>query len=482
MKICDYDISGVTCDSRKVKPGDAFVAINGYQDNGNKYIADAIQRGAKVIYTEEVDELKIDELEVPVIKVNNARETLAKLADEFYDSPSQKLKLVGVTGTNGKTTTTHLIESLFTTNDFETGLIGTVKTKIGSEVEEATLTTPGAVEINNFLGKMVNKNVDIAAMEVSSHGIKLNRVDGLDFDIVVHTNITRDHLDLHNDFEDYLLTKKELFKQCTEDKIALINIDDPYANRIMEGISPKTITYGFGKEAQVRAIDVQYSTEGSTFTVVIQKQLNDMNDRVIQPQRFKVDLKLLGRHNIYNALATIIIGLLHGLEKRKIQEGLRRFKPFFRRLEVIYNDDFTIIDDCAHNPGNYKAIFETVKELDYNNLYIINAIRGNRGLTVNKENAEVISEYIPKLNTTELYITSCKKLANKYDIVADEERELFIKTLSNNGIELKYFNRLQPCLYETIEQVGNNDLILLIGAHAMDTASERILNMIKDYH
>ncbi|SJZ53889.1 Mur ligase family protein [Selenihalanaerobacter shriftii] len=474
MKICDYNISGVTCDSREVKPGYAFVAIEGFKDDGNKYIENAIERGAKVIYTEQ----DIKDTNVPVVKVANARETLARLAHEFYDMPSNKLNLIGVTGTNGKTTTTHLIESLFANNDFETGLLGTVKTKIGDRIEEAKLTTPDAVMIHKYLREMVDRNVNIASMEVSSHGIKLNRIDGLDFDIVVHTNVTRDHLDLHNDFEDYLLTKKRLFQQCSEEKFALINIDDEYSEDIRREIPPYVITYGFSQESDVRAINLKYDNTGSHFTVVVQQELTTISGNKIQPQRFKIRLGLLGKHNVYNGLATIIIGLLYDLDIENIQEGLSKFKPFFRRLEVIYNKEFTVIDDCAHNPGNYQAVFNTIKDLDYNNLYIINSIRGNRGLTVNKENAEIISKHIPGLNVTELYITSCEKLVNQYDIVSSQERDLFISTLQNNNIDLRYFNRLKPCLYETVNKVDNGDLIVLLGAHAMDTASEITLNMI----
>jgi UDP-N-acetylmuramoyl-L-alanyl-D-glutamate--2,6-diaminopimelate ligase len=480
MKNCNYNISGVSCDSRNVQPGDAFVAIKGFKDDGNKYISNAIEQGASVIYTEE----EVSGIDVPVIKVDNARKILANLANEFYGSPSQKLNMVGVTGTNGKTTTTHLIDSLFTYNDLETGLIGTVKVKIGDEdeVKEAKLTTPGAIEINNYLKKMIDKDVKIAAMEVSSHGIKLHRIEGLNFDIVIHTNITRDHLDLHDDFDDYLLTKKRLFQQCDNETVALINIDDQYAAELTKGISAKIITYGFAKEADIKAINLKHSTAGSNFKVIVQKGLEGIGDNKIFPQNFDINLNLLGKHNVYNGLAAVITGLLYGLNSKEIQKGLNNFKPFFRRLEVIYNDKFTIIDDCAHNPGNYRAVLETIKELNYNNLYIINAIRGNRGLTVNQENAEVIAEYIPQLGVNELYITNCEKLANEHDIVSDEEREIFISTLQNNNLNLRYYNRLKPCLLEIMNKIDENDLLVLLGAHPMDTASKITLDMINDFY
>lgn len=472
----DNNISGVTCDSREVEPGDAFVAIEGFDDNGNKYIDDAVKQGAKVVYTEQ----EIDHREVPVVRVDNARKVLAQLANQVYNTPSKKLELVGVTGTNGKTTTTHLIEELFAAHNFKTGLIGTVKTKLGDEIKEATLTTPGADQINNYLNKMVSNDVEISAMEVSSHGIKLHRVGGLDFDVVIYTNITRDHLDLHDNFEDYLLTKKELFKQAGEESIALINIDDEYAERIISGISAQVITYGFSDEADIKVNEANYDAAGSRFSIEVQHSIRGIEENLISAQQFEVELNLLGRHNIYNALAAIATGLIYGLSVEEIKLGVEGFKPFFRRLEVVYSDKFTIIDDCAHNPGNYRAVFETIKELDYNKLYIINAIRGNRGLVVNRENAEMISKYISELKLTELYITSCKKLANKYDIVADKEREMFLSILRDCGLEFEYFDYLLPSLKKTLKKVESNDLIVLLGAHAMDQAADLTLDLINN--
>ncbi|ADL12599.1 Mur ligase family protein [Acetohalobium arabaticum] len=461
------NISGVTCDSRKVGAGDAFVAIEGFEDDGNKYIDDAVKQGAEVVYTER----EIDHREVQVVKVDNARKILAQLANQVYNSPSESLELVGVTGTNGKTTTTHLIEKLFSGYGFTTGLIGTVKIKLGDKVEEADLTTPGADQICNYMDKMVDNNVDIAAMEVSSHGIKLHRVEGLDFDIVVYTNLTKDHLDLHEDFEDYLATKKELFKQAGEESTALINLDDEYADRIMSGLSAEVITYGFSDRADIQVTEASYDAGGSRFRI---------ESSLASPQQFEIELNLLGRHNIYNALAAAAVGLIYGLSVEEIKAQLKEFNPFFRRLEVIYDDKFTIIDDCAHNPGNYRAVFETIKELDYDRLYIINAIRGNRGITVSRENAEIISKYIPDLNLSKLYITSCEKLANKYDVVSDEEREVFLSTLCDSGLEFEYFDYLHPCLNQTLKQVKSNDLIILLGAHAMDQAADLILNLINN--
>lgn len=466
MKECN-NISGVTCDSRKVKPGDAFVAIEGFEDDGNKYIDDAVKQGAEVVYTER----EIDHREVPVVKVDNARKILAQLANQVYNSPSESLELVGVTGTNGKTTTTHLIEKLFTGCGFTTGLLGTVKIKLGNKVEEAALTTPGADQIYDYLNKMVNNDVDIAAMEVSSHGIKLHRIEGLDFDIVVYTNLTKDHLDLHDNFEDYLATKKELFKQVGEESTALINLDDKYADRIRSGLSARVITYGFSDRADIKVNKAEYDAAGSRFRV---------ESSLAPTQQFEIELNLLGKHNIYNALAAVSVGLIYGLSVEEIKSELKEFNPFFRRLEVIYDDEFTIIDDCAHNPGNYRAVFETIKELNYDELYVINAIRGNRGLVVNKENAEMIGKYIPDLNMAKLYITSCKKLANRYDIVSDEEREIFLSTLQDYGLGFEYFDYLLPCLKQTLKHVNTNDLIVLLGAHAMDQAADLILDLINE--
>ncbi|MGM0471717.1 MAG: Mur ligase family protein [Bacillota bacterium] len=468
-------ISGVACDSRQVKPGDAFVAIKGFADDGNRYIDQAINRGAKVIYTEE----EITKEEVEVVQVDNARQTLAQLANQLYDYPSHKLNLVGVTGTNGKTTTSHLIETLFSTVGAETGLIGTVKTKIGNYVHDPTLTTPQPIEIYDYLAQMVGLEVDLAVMEVSSHGIKLDRIAGLDFDLVIHTNITADHFDLHQDFADYLATKHSFFTQCGADKYALINLDDQYAAELMSNLQAEVVTYGFSQAADIRISDFELNRCGSKFKVQLAQQLERIDGRLIEPQEFTIELNLLGKHNIYNGLATVAAGLLYGLESEEIQQGLQACQPFFRRLEVIYDQQFTIIDDCAHNPGNYQAVFATIKNLEYENLYIINAIRGNRGVRINQENARVIGEAISELSQAELLVTSCQKLAGESDTVLDRERDRFIATLNQKNIKFIYDDYLEVCLKQVLNKVGENDLILLLGAHAMDQAGQLILDLIE---
>ncbi|MCK8823915.1 Mur ligase family protein [Fuchsiella alkaliacetigena] len=478
MKIGNQDILGITCDSREVKPGYAFVAIKGFEDDGNKYINEAIESGAKVIYTEE-DINGLDSLKVPIIKVNNARQRLAQLANQLYNQPSKKLTLIGVTGTNGKTTTTHLIEHLFAKNNFKTGLIGTVKTKIDNKVKEAQLTTPGAVEISNCLNEMVQRGVNVATMEVSSHGIKLDRTAGLDFDLIIYTNLGRDHFDLHENFADYLNTKKKLFQEAAQDKIALINIDDAHAEEISSALECRVINYGFSERADIQAELIAYGTEGSRFRVSVEDGLSNYYGSEIVLEEFELELQLLGKHNIYNALAAIAAALLLGLSVNEIKTALKSFQPFYRRLNVIYDYEFTIIDDCAHNYASYKAVFETIKDLEYNDLYIINAIRGNRGVQVNKEIAEAIAEFTPLLGVTELYISNCERLAGSRDQVTAAEKRTVIQTLNEQRVDFEFWREFKPALLAALAKVDNGDLVLLLGAHAMDQAADISLNILQ---
>jgi len=208
MKINDIFIRGITCDSRKVEMGYAFVAINGEYYDGNEFIDIAIKNGAVIIYTER----DIENKQVPVIKVDNARMKLSELLNIFYDYPSEKIKLIGVTGTNGKTSTTHIIEEIFQKAGYRTGLIGTVGIKYQHQLLAPSLTTPEPEVLYNILNKMVMDGVEVVIMEVSSHGLKFYRTHGLDFDVAIHTNIEKDHMNIHKTLEDYIETKKMLKK------------------------------------------------------------------------------------------------------------------------------------------------------------------------------------------------------------------------------------------------------------------------------
>lgn len=473
----DINIKGVTCDSRKVKPGYAFVAIKGEKENGNLYIGEAIEKGATVIYTESDPEVL--PLNVPVVKVENSRIALARLLARFYNYPSEKLNVVGVTGTNGKTTTTYMIEAIFREAGFSTGLIGTVSIKVGDKYYPHILTTPDSEYLQKVLAEMVERGVYGAVMEVSSHGLKYHRVDCIDFNVAVHTNITPDHMDTHETFQDYINTKRRLFNMLSSGATAVINTDDPYGlELIRENPKPLILTYGLGAKSSITASSIDTNSIGASYTCCVQRSFTNMIGNDVEPQEIPLKLRVLGKHNVYNSLAAATVGLLYGIEPKTIQRALQNFQGVWRRVQIIYQDDFTIIDDFSHNPGSYEAVFETVQGMNYNNLYIVNAIRGNRGVEINRANGSTIASWADLLGAERVIVTSSRDAVEEADWVTAEEEEAFTSELKKSRVGFMHFNTLNEAVDEVLQKVEKGDIILLMGAQGMNRGQDIIKDKI----
>lgn len=292
------EITGLTADSRQVQPGYLFVCLTGYTVDGHSYAAQAVQKGAVAVLSEK-------DLDVPatIVKVPDTRRAMAMLADRFYGSPTRELKLIGVTGTNGKTTTTHLIDKILRDQSKETGLIGTIHMRIGEVTEEVKNTTPDALDLQKSFRRMRDVNTEYAIIEVSSHALEMGRVRGCNVHTAVFTNLTQDHLDYHKTMENYRYAKSLLFSQLGNSydpdrlKTAVLNADDE-ASELYATVTPaRVITYGIDRAADVHATDIEITSKGTSFTV----------------QTFagsvRMDLKLMGKFNVYNALAATAVGL-----------------------------------------------------------------------------------------------------------------------------------------------------------------------------
>lgn len=451
-------ISGVTADSRQVKPGHAFVAIPGREEDGHRYIKEAVDAGAQLILGEKI----IPHLSVPQIKVANARKALACTAAHLFHYPGKKLQTIGITGTNGKTTTAFLLHHLLAGKG---GLISTIGSWTGKENHPAGLTTPDAVTIQSLLALMVKNQLPYAVIEVSSHGIHQHRVDQVDFQLLIHTSISIDHLDYHQTFSQYLATKRSLFLDHPTG-LALFNRDDPYFSILSRGCKNPSYTYGIREKALIQATGIKEKELSSSFTICLEKK----NGR---KENYWVQLPLPGRHNIYNALAAFGGGLLLGLKPVSMIKRLQSFPGVWRRMQVQKRNGFTLIDDCAHNPGSYQALFTALQGLSYRKLFIMHAIRGNRGREINRENARVIGKSSAKIPSS-LHITRAQDLTAESDWVTKEEEEIFRKTLAEYPKECSFTPTFGEALQEVLAEAKEGDAILLAGAHAFDRARDGV--------
>lgn len=351
----DISVHSIQYDSRKVTHGDLFVAIAGTAVDGHAFVESAIGRGAVAVVMQK-DEALPDPffMHAGVIKVvvPDSRKALARMSANFYGHPSRKLRLVGVTGTNGKTTTTHLIRSILEVDGTKTGLIGTIGYMIGEEEIPATHTTPESLELNELLALMVNKGCGAAVMEVSSHSLALSRVFGLEFGGACFTNLTQDHLDFHGTMEEYFRAKRILFENLSPEACAVTNADDPYGRKIVEGTAARTLTYSRSGPADVQALDVRMSVAGMKMTVAYNGKTQALESR------------LTGRFNVENVLAAYVTGIGLGIGEESLGMGISRLPAVRGRFEQIVSPaGWTAVIDYAHTPDALEKCLRTVRDL-----------------------------------------------------------------------------------------------------------------------
>jgi UDP-N-acetylmuramoyl-L-alanyl-D-glutamate--2,6-diaminopimelate ligase len=351
----DLQVGSVQYDSRKVQPGDMFVAIQGNEVDGHAFIDNAVTNGAIVVVVQN-DAARSDYffLHAGVVKVvvPDTRGALARIAANYYGHPSRSLLLVGVTGTNGKTTTTHLIKSILEAGGERVGLLGTIEYAVGDEVWLATHTTPESLEVNSLLARMVQKGCSAAVMEVSSHSLVQHRVDGLSFRAGTFTNLTQDHLDYHGTMEEYFRAKKMLFDMLGADAVAITNIDDPRGLDVVAGTHLRTVTYGSTPEADIRAVNVDMTIQGLRFSVETRSG------------KEAVSSSLTGRFNVANILAAYATGVGLGLPVEQLVQGIARLKAVRGRFEKILSPaGWTAVVDYAHTPDALENCLKTIDEI-----------------------------------------------------------------------------------------------------------------------
>jgi UDP-N-acetylmuramoyl-L-alanyl-D-glutamate--2,6-diaminopimelate ligase len=359
--------SGVTHDSRRVAPGAVFVALRGLEADGLTFVPQALASGAAAIVAEQPPASPVD---VPWIVVRDSRLAMALLAAEFFGHPSREMRVIGVTGTNGKTTTSYLINAIFEAASIPCGLMGTVTYRVGDRSFDATRTTPEATELQELLRQMANAGSGACVMEVSSHALALRRVDGTRFAAGVFTNLTRDHLDFHDDMEAYFAAKRRLFEMLPADAPALINADDGRAAALAE-VASLPVTYGINKPADVAPGPLSFSLAGLEFDIRLPQGV------------VHVRSKLVGRPNVYNILAAVGTTAALGVPLESIEDGLWRLPGVPGRFELASRpgDDITVVVDYAHTDDALRNLLETARPLAARRLITVFGAGGDRDRT-----------------------------------------------------------------------------------------------------
>jgi len=370
---------GITANSKEVKNNFIFVAVNGATVDGREFIPEAVKRGAKAVISSG-KKGRVPARGVRFITVKDARRALAKLAAEFYGNPSRKIKVVGVTGTNGKTTVTYLIEAILIEAGKTPAVAGTINCRFKDRVIPAINTTPGPTELQSLLYGMQKECVDYALMEVSSHALDQQRTGGIDFHSAIFTNLTQDHLDYHLDLENYFLAKARLFKNLGPGSFAVINSDDECSARLTRMCKAPVVSYGIKRKAQVRARDIDFGLKGSCFLLCA------------GTQKLTLRSNLIGMHNIYNILAAAAWAIREGIAPSVIESAIKKFQAVPGRLERIEcRRGFSVFVDYAHTEDALKNILESLRRLSAKRVIVVFGCGGQRDKTKRPKMGSVVS-------------------------------------------------------------------------------------------
>mgnify|MGYP002011703241 CR=1 FL=1 len=371
-------VSAIHFDSRKISKESLFVAISGTVADGHQFIEQAIEKGARSIICEHLPENRHEK--VTYIQVKDSHLAMGIIASNFYDNPSEKLKLVAITGTNGKTTTSTLLHQLFTNLGYKAGLLSTVNIKIGRDILPATHTTPDPISLNAHLRKMVDAGCHYCFMEASSHGIEQRRTAGLKFEGAVFTNISRDHLDYHKTFDDYILAKKRLFDELPSSAFALVNADDRHGKTMVHHTKGKVYTFGLRTDTDFKA-------------KILEHQFNGM---LLNLGKHELWTKLIGTFNAYNLAAVYAVGVLLKQDELQIVTAISSLNPVEGRFQYFQSPDgITTIVDYAHTPDALQNVLETIQKIRGGNetLFTIVGCGGDRDKGKRPEMAKIATEH-----------------------------------------------------------------------------------------
>ncbi|MBM7855934.1 UDP-N-acetylmuramoyl-L-alanyl-D-glutamate--2,6-diaminopimelate ligase [Desulfohalotomaculum tongense] len=433
-------VTGIAYDSRKVQPGFVFVAIPGFVTDGHKYINNAIEKGAAALIVEKNISLSQN---IPLVQVEDSRAALALVADKYYNHPSQKLTITGVTGTNGKTTTTHLVAAIYKAAGNKTGLVGTIQNLIGGKELPASNTTPESLDLQQLFDSMVKSGVTHAAMEVSSHALALNRTTGVDFDAAVFTNLSQDHLDFHSDMDDYAAAKAKLFAAAP---LSIINADDSRAKEMIEASSGTVVTYGLHQPSDVSARDVQITARGVSFITTGKYGEHRLN------------LKLTGEFNVYNALAAFTLGMAQGFAGETVKSALENVTGVAGRFEPVdCGQPFAVVVDYAHTPDGLENILKTARQITNNRLITVFGCGGDRDRSKRPVMGEIGTRY-----SDLAVITSDNPRTEDPGKIIDDIL-VGVKKIAGNKHKHKVIPERRDAIAYAIKEAAAGDVVVIAG-------------------
>lgn len=438
----DKEVADIAYDSRKVKENVMFVAIEGTVVDGHKFIPGAIEAGATVIVVEK--DIVVENKEITVLKVENARKALSLMSAAYFGYPAKKMITVGITGTKGKSTTEHMVRDIIEKSGKSCGIIGTVGAFMNGKAVPTEHTTPESYELQKLFSMMVDEGCEYMVMEVSSQGIKMDRVAGIEFDYGVFTNLSPDHIGPgeHEDFEEYLSCKAELFRRC---RIGIINRDDEHYEDIVKNATCKIMTFSAGKEADLMAGDIRHVTKGGELSMEFKAE-GILNGQII--------VGLPGRFNIYNAMCAACTGVALGMPEEVILHALEHVQVRGRVEVMPVSDDFSVLIDFAHNGVSSESVLSTLREYNPHRIVSIFGCGGNRSKVRRYEMGEVIG----KMSELAIITSDNPRREDVMDIIED----IKVGMAKSDGNYVVIPDREEAVAY-ALEHAEKGDMIILLG-------------------
>lgn len=438
----DTEIKGITNNSKKVKQGDMFAAVKGYTSDGHKFIEEALNNGACAVLCQYIPENMEGKSNYIIVK--SVRETMAHTANVLYGRPSERINIVGITGTNGKTSTSYLLKAIYDYLGEKSGIIGTMGVLVGSEKIKTDNTTPESSDIQYFLSKMEEKSVGHCFMEVSSHALELNRVDEVSIDVGIFTNLTRDHLDFHKTMENYYLAKKKLFFLTKAGNI--INVDDPYGERLYSELKEagvNALSVGIDKDADIKASNLVTTMYGTSFDLSINGTVKKMH------------VNTPGKFSVLNSLGALGAAYVLGVDLGSIIEALGNIKGVTGRFEILENKlDCTIILDFAHTPDGLEKVMETINEFAEGRKIVMFGAGGERDMSRRAPMGEIAGKYCD----LSILTSDNPRFEDPYEICME-----IAKGVEKYNGEYKIIVEREEAIYYAIDNSRSKDVILLAG-------------------
>lgn len=435
------EIQGLAYSSKEVRPGFLFAAIRGEKRDGFEFIEEALERGAAAVLS---DRPRPQGWKGPWVQAIDVREALALAAASFYGHPSMKLKVIGITGTKGKTTLTYLLESILQKAGFQVGVVGTINYRWPNMAQAAPRTTPEAPDLERMMSAMADQGITHCVIEASSHALDLKRVWGIHFDIAVFTNLSPEHLDYHPSMEDYFEAKKKLFFLNAKKRTAVVNLDDPWGKRLIAELPLTTVSFGLEPAAIVRADEFRFSESG------IKAEVDYPGGQV------RICSALMGRHNLSNILAAVATGLALNIPAPTIQEGISALKTIPGRLQKVENNlGFQVFVDYAHTDQAIRSLLETIRDLKPHRILLVFGAGGDR----DKGKRPRMGEAAASLADLSFITSDNPRSEDPLAIIADIEKGFINKEAENYRI----IPDRKEAILGALAQAKKGDCVLIAG-------------------